>query len=286
MVFLSAKSHADGLIVPAYFYPGTGGPGGVGDGWAAMTSAASQVPLVAVFNPNSGPLPGPADPNYTTALTNLETAGGKVVAYIYTDDGRLPLSNLESQISTYNSQYGSLIDGFYLDGMFVLPTTLSYYESLDSYIKGSFPSDLVIGNPGQPFLNGVSQSNYLSTANTFDIFEGSHSSFAAYPYSLTWFQSHPSSDFDNTIYGVPNADLSADLNRAASLSAGWVYVTDQSGGNPYGQLPSYWDQEVAAIHSLNSAVPEPPSAGLLFLGLLVIAPGPLLRRRSVKFINP
>jgi len=46
-----------GTIVPAYFYPGTGGPGGIGDGWAAMAAAASTIPLIAVFNPNSGPLP-------------------------------------------------------------------------------------------------------------------------------------------------------------------------------------------------------------------------------------
>ena len=45
----------------------------------------------------------------------------------------------------------------------------------------------------------------------------------------------------------------ADLSKAVSLNAGYVYITDQTLPNPYAQLPSYWDQEVAAIAS----VPEP-----------------------------
>jgi Spherulation-specific family 4 len=144
----SARAGGVGILVPAYFYPGTGGPGGVGNGWAAMAAAASEVPITAIFNPDSGPLPGPADPNYVTAMTNLENAGGKVVAYVYTDNGNTSISTVEGQISTYISQYGSLINGFLLDGMLVTPSTLSYYQSLDSYIKGRDSSYTVIGNPG------------------------------------------------------------------------------------------------------------------------------------------
>ncbi len=145
-----------GIIVPSYFYPGTGGPGGTGDGWAAMTTAAGQVPLTAILNPDSGPLPGPADPNYVNALTNVENAGRKVVAYVYTDNGSAPLGTVEGEVSTYISQYGSLIDGFFLDGMTVTPSTLAYYQSLDGYIDGLNPSYTVIDNTGDPSLNGVS----------------------------------------------------------------------------------------------------------------------------------
>ena len=59
-----------------------GGPGGVGDGWAAMAAAAAKVPITAIFDPNSGPLPGPASSAYANAFTQLEDAGGKVVAYV------------------------------------------------------------------------------------------------------------------------------------------------------------------------------------------------------------
>jgi len=39
----------------------------------------------------------------------------------------------------------------------------------------------------------------------------------------------------------------ADISRAEALDAGYVYITDQGLPNPYGQLPSYWDQELTRI---------------------------------------
>jgi hypothetical protein len=263
-----------GTIVPAYFYPGTGGPGGVGDGWAAMTAAASKIPLTAIFNPDSGPGPS-EDPNYAAAISNLESAGGHVVAYIYTDDGNAPLATVEGEANTYITQYGGLIEGFYLDGMFVLPSTLSYYQTLDTYIKGLKSSYTVVGNPGQPFLNGVSATDYLSTANILDIFEGPNTApapgspgFNNYPYGLNWFEGYSNSHFDNTVFDASSTSaMLADIHKAIQLNAGYVYVTDQNSPNPYGQLPSYWNQEVAAI----AAVPEPATGALtLFGGLLLV----------------
>jgi hypothetical protein len=250
-----------GIIVPSYFAPGTGGPGGVGDGWAAMAAAAAKVPIIAIFNPNSGPLAGPPSQAYANAFTQLENAGGKVVAYVWTDNGDEPIATVESEISTYITQYGSAIDGFMLDGMLVTPSTLSYYQSIDSDIKAQNSSDMVIGNCGQPYLNGVSPQDYLSVANVFNIFEGPNSApagsagYNTYPYGLNWFESEPSDRFSNVIYDVPadNNDPSqssamlADVSTAMQLNAGYVYITNLSGGNPYDALPSYWDQEVAAL---------------------------------------
>ncbi len=250
-----------GIIVPAYFAPGSGGPGGVGDGWAAMATAAAQIPITAIFNPNSGPLPGPANSSYATAFTQLEDAGGKVVAYVYTDNGNAPLATVEGEISTYIAQYGSLINGFMLDGMLVIPSTLSYFQSLDTYIKGLGSSYTVIGNAGQPYLNGVSPQDYLSTADVFNIFEGPGSApsgspgYNTFPYGQTWFESYPSDRFSNVIYDVAanagdpiqSSAMLADVSTAAQLGAGYVYITNLSGGNPYDGLPSYWNQEVSAV---------------------------------------
>ncbi len=276
MAGVPTAARADlGVIVPSYVYPGTGGPGAVGDGWAAMDAAASQVHLTAILNPASGP-GGSEDPNYATAMTNLENAGGKVVAYVFTDDGNTPIATVESQISTYISQYKGLINGFFLDAMFVTPSTLSYYQSIDSYIKGLESSYTVIGNPGQPFLNGVTPQQYLLTADIFNIFEGpntdpnpSNPQFANYSYGVNWFQSYPSDRFSNTIFDVPASDMLADLKKAYQLNAGYVYITEQTLPNPYGQLPSYWNQEVAALAS----VPEPSSLTVVLGtgGLLLLA---------------
>ena len=238
----SCLADAVGTIVPAYFYPGTGGPGSVGDGWAAMAAAAAEIPVTAILNPNSGPLPGPPDPNYVNAITNLEKAGGHVVAYIYTGDGGVPLATVEGEVSTYITQYGGLIGGFFVDAMSLAPSTLSYYQDLDGYIKGLNPSYTVIGNTGNPRLHGVSPTDYLSTADVFDIFEGppdpGSAGFRDYPYGEDWFMNYPSDRFSNIIYGVPASAFLPDLNEALQLNAGDIYITDLSGPNPYEQLPS------------------------------------------------
>jgi len=248
------------LLVPAYFYPTSG------NGWAELASAAAEVPLTAIFNPNSGPLPGPPDLNYVNAMTNLENAGGSVVAYIYTSNGSTPVATVEGEIGTYLAQYGSLIDGFYLDGMLINATTLGYYQALDSYILSLPASYQVIGNPGQPSLNGLLPTDYLSIANIFNIFEGSGTNFSTYPNGQNWYQSYPSSRFSNTIFDVPgSSSMLNDLNTAVALGAGYVYITDQTLPNPYGALPSYWDQEVSAVAALNApaSVPEPSAVFLL-----------------------
>jgi hypothetical protein len=262
-----------------------------------MASAASQVPLTAILNPNSGPAPGlTPDPNYVNAITNLETAGGSVVAYVFTDSGNAPIASVESQISTYITQYGSLIEGFFLDGMLVTPSTLAYYQSLDSYIKAINPSDTVIGNPGQPFLNGVTPADYLSTADVFNIFEGPNTApspgaagFDAYPYGQNWFENYPNNRFSNVVFDVPanagypghSSAMLTDLAKAAQLNAGDVYITDLSGGNPYTALPSYWDQEVAALDQLN-AVPEPGGLTTLFSAGVVWSLASVVKRSRRK----
>lgn len=273
-----------GITVPAYFYPGSGGPDGVGDGWAAMTAAAGKTPITAIFNPDSGPVPGPADPNYVRAITQLEQAGGKVVAYVDTGYGALSVSTVENNISTYIGQYGKLVDGIFLDDVNVLPGTLSYYATLNTYIKGLNPSYLVASNPGQPFLNGVSPADYLSVADVIDIFEGPNkgapgdAGFNNYPYGLDWFLSYPNQHFENIVFDVSDAAaMMTDLQRAEQLNAGQIYITDQgaNGGNPYGQLPSYWDQEIAAVAA--ASVPEPTSSAMLLLGGAI--GGIVLRRK-------
>jgi Spherulation-specific family 4/Domain of unknown function (DUF4214) len=247
-----------GIIVPAYFAPGNGGPGGIGDGWAALTAAASKVSITAIFNPNSGPASS-ASPAYASAFTNLEAAGGKVVAYVTTENGNAngttPLATVEKEITTYLTQYPGQIDGFMLDQMLVTPTTLPYYINIYSYIKSLSPSSTVIGNPGQPYLNGTTPAQYLAVADVFNIFEGTNASYASFPSGQTWYQSDPSDWFSNIVYDVPadsdnsstSSAMQADVTFAVAQDTGFVYITNTSGGNPYQELPSYWNQEVATV---------------------------------------
>ena len=67
----------------------------------------------------------------------------------------------------------------------------------------------------------------------------------------------------------------ADVALAAQRNVGYVYVTDQTPPNPYAQLPSYWDQEVAAISA--AAVPEPGSVTIMASGCILVASGIAVR---------
>jgi hypothetical protein len=281
----AAVAGSMGVLVPAYFYPGTGGTEGYTDGWAQMAASAGQIPVTAIFNPDSGPLPGPADPNYITAMTNLELAGGKTVAYIDTDYGAIPLATVEGNITTYLGQYGNLasnpianlIDGFFFDRMSNDPSEVAYYQSLYAFIKALSPSYQVIGNPGT-----ATNSSYLAasppTADTFLTYEGD-----AAGYTSANTSTGPSSLYANTIYGQPTvAGMQADVAFAAQNNVGYIYVTDETLNPPtgylYDRLPSYWDQEVAAIRA--ASVPEPGAALLLASGGLLASVAVIGRRRA------
>ena len=241
-----------GVIVPAYFNPATDP-----QDWAAMTAAAAEMPLTAILNPNSGPGDS-QDLGYVTAINALQAAGGKVVGYVDTAGGTVSLATAEAEISTYVSYYN--INGVFLDNMVVNPTTLSYYQKLQSYIKGLNSTYTVIGNVGNPVnLSGLTPTDYLSVADVLNIYEGTS------PGSSTpvqnWIQSYPSNRFSSVIYGAPSSSLAADIIGAEQLNSGSLFVTDQTLPNPYGQLPSYWNQEVSDISSVSE-----PSASLVTPG--------------------
>ncbi len=231
-----------GLLVPAFFYPTSGGP------WDQLASAAAQVPLTAILNPNSGP-GSAADANYAAAVDKVRAAGGRVIGYVDTDYGMRPLADVEADISTYNTWYH--LDGISLDRM----TTdagmqdVSYYQQLYGYVHTLQPSWSVVGNPGT-----VPDQAYISTpdADNLILFENPA------PYSYTapsWQAALPAQDFTNLVYNVATtAAMQTDVTMAVGFHAGWVYVTDGNTPNPYADLPSYWTSLVAAVAGVDEVI--------------------------------
>ncbi len=246
LAFLGAELHLPanpiGIMVPAYFYPGPL--------WTSMNAAAVQVPLTAIMNPNSGPDTS-SDPNYVSAVNALRSAGGKVIAYIHTSYGSRTLSTVESEVDTYLSWYS--IDGFFVDEMADDTTTndLNYYSSLYQYIKGKSATLSVTGNPG---TNTAENYLTLPAADNLMIFE-SGSGYSTFTPS-SWVTNHLAKQFTHIMYSIPDATtMMNDVSLAVSRNAGWIYVTDDGGSNPYDTLPSYWTSEVSYVQSLNQALP-------------------------------
>jgi hypothetical protein len=237
-------------LVPAYFYPAGAGL----TYWNELDAAAHTIPVVAIANPDSGPGPS-QNSDYVTAINNLNAAGGSAVGYVYTDYGNRSTSAVLNDVNTFASFYH--IKGIFLDQMSTDPAEISYYQSLYTQIEAAHPGFLIFGNPGT-----VPPESYLSasprTADTLTVYENNDQ---VLPYSSvtlpSWVANYPASRFDSIVYGVSSASkMEQYVTLASQRNTGYFYVTDGTSPNVYGALPSYWDQEVQAIQSLNST-PEP-----------------------------
>jgi len=238
-----------GLLVPAYFYPTPAASGG--SPWDQLNTAASQVPITAIMNPDSGP-GAQFDPNYQTAVDNLHTAGGKVIGYVHTSYAKRSLYKVEAEINHYRRWYH--LDGIFVDEMTSDASTqhLRYYQAIDNYVHRVQPGWTVVGNPGTI----PTTQAYAKVADTLVLFEADGANYGSYA-PPSWQTSSPASGFANILYNVSSKDImQADVRQAASNNTGWIYVTDANLPNPYGGLPtSYWSDLVTAVEANN------PSAG-------------------------
>jgi len=89
----------------------------------------------------------------------------------------------------------------------------------------------------------------MSVGDIICLFESSYSDYQQYT-PPTWTEDQPASKIYHIVYGVTQDDLTAVLEKAACLNAGYVYVTQLSGSNPYSTLPSYWMHEITDIQSI------------------------------------
>ena len=110
---------------------------------------------------------------------------------------------------------------------------------------------LVVGNPG---IN--TQEAYLTrlcadVLVTFEVDTG----YATHVVD-GWVTNQLARQFCHLPYNVASATtMTNDVNLAVARNVGWIYVTDDSGANPWDTLPTYWTNEVNYVRSLNLAQP-------------------------------
>ena len=242
------RAWAEGLalLVPAYFDSSS-------TGWQQLTVAASRVPLVAIANLNNGPGTGPtADADYGRVLRNVRTAGGQVIGYVYTQYTRRSLEAVERDMRLWHERYP--LDGFFVDEMTndSLTSSLQYYEHLLEYARSLNPGYRVVANPGTN-----TQEAYLRrpTTDVLVIFEH-HTGYGTFAPSA-WTQRYSPTQFAHLPYAIEGSEgMTNALHLAVSRRAGFVYVTDDSGDNPWDRLPTYWAAEVAWVESANQRAAE------------------------------
>ena len=237
---LGAGAAPMGIIVPAYFYPGPL--------WDGMNFAAGRVPLIAIMNPNSGP-DTTQNPDYVAAVNGLRTVGGRVIGYVSTTYATQSTNTVKVEIDRYFSFYS--VDGIFLDEMTNDASTnhLNYYAGLYQYIQSKGTNLLVVGNPGINTQEAYLTRPVADVLVTFEVDTG-------YPDLVVdgWVTNHLARRFCHLPYNVPNAAaMTTYVNLAAARNVGWIYVTGDSGANPWDTLPTYWTNEVNHVRSLNQS---------------------------------
>jgi hypothetical protein len=227
-----------GLMVPAYFYPGAL--------WDKLNWTAGRCPVIAIMNPNSGPDVS-VNSDYTAAVTAFNQAGGRTIGYVYTSYGARDIAAAKADIDRYFSFYP--VSGIFLDEMANDATIahLDYYSSLYQYIHAKGTNLLVAGNPG---INTLESYLARPCADVLVTYE-SASGYSTYQ-ADAWTTNHLARHFCHLPYSVPTATVMSNcLDLASARNAGWVYVTDDGGSNPYDSLPAYWTNEVEYARLLN-----------------------------------
>jgi hypothetical protein len=226
-----SSSHCQRVVVPAYFDPTT---------WSQAT-ASKPAPSAMILNPATGVGAGTApDPAFQTAVRQARAAGTAILGYSSTNSGLRPIAQIEADVRNYKAWYG--VTGIFLDSVNGVTSELPYYEQLASYIHRVIPGSSVWLNPGI-----YPDRQYMSVGDVVMVFEGTYAQYRNIQVP-SWARDFPPTRFANTIYGALS---SSQANMAISLSqrrnAGYVYVTNLAGSNPYNALPSYWSSEDSAI---------------------------------------
>ena len=179
-------------------------------------------------------------------INNERAAGIKVYGYVYSSYGSRSLSDVESDVADWYSWYN--LDGILVDeapGTGWTGAQQTYYHDLYSYIKAESGANVhgttVVLNPGTD-----TDQYAMSVSDIISDYEDVESDYAgASPPS--WASQYPASRFWNIVYDSAGvSQMESDIALAKSRNVGYVYVTTETGGNPYSGLPSdpFWTDEL------------------------------------------
>jgi len=220
------------MIVPAYWQPDSQ--------WQRIIADAPTVGMI-IFNPASGP--GTAtDPAYPPVIAQAQAAGIRVLGYVSTNYGQRAEADITADVNGYYSLYSP--SGIYFaEGPTEsdCDTLQPLYQRLASLVQSHDQKFVAIGTRYCPTFITFSDL-MVEFAETYAMYQGYT--------SPSWMPGGSPQRFCHFVSEVP-PDAAADvLSRALRLGAGWVYTTDGTAPNPWGALPSYYDQEVAALKAL------------------------------------
>jgi len=223
------------MAVPAYFSPPS-------PAWQRLIAGAPVVGMI-IFNPNSGP--GTAtDPNYTTALAQAQAAGITTLGYVATSYGARPETDVIADINRYYDLYTPSGIYFAEGPMDADCATMEamYHRMSDAVRARDARAFLAVGTRYCP--------TYIYFFDLMVQFARNWNEYQTAYAPPSWMPANSPQRFCHFVNSVPDADAGAALSRVIANGAGWVFVTDQTDPNPWGVLPSYFDEELATLRGI------------------------------------
>ncbi|XP_037048558.1 spherulin-4-like [Bradysia coprophila] len=218
-----------GTIIPLYIYPTTK------TAWQPLYDSYKSQPINtwAIVNVNSGP--GTLlDSNYGNAIDELHSSGIKSLGYVRTDYARQSQATVKAEIDRWKQYYSP--HGIFFDEMAYDDDDqkVQYYRDIGNYAKQqSF--NFTVGNPGTR-----TSPRYFNTVDNIVIYE----SDTGIPNSDLICSQNTTGYGRNSVsvlsYNIANLD--ANTVRNLKSCAGYIFVTDDSGSNPWDSLPKYLTQ--------------------------------------------
>jgi hypothetical protein len=198
---------------------------------------------ILVANPADGP-GSVADPAYQGAMARAKLAGIMVLGYVATSYGQRPSAEVLADINAYYDLYGPsgifLSEGPMDTDCSVMETTfLAYANAARARDPRAF---VALGTRFCP--------SYIYFSDLIVLFSAPQDAYDAFQ-PADWMPSRSPERFAHLVIGVPGEQMEATVRRARALGAGWIYVTDDGPPNPWDQLPSYFEQQLRIMSTLN-----------------------------------
>lgn len=231
-----------GVLIPAYIYP-------AGEGikaWDRLIAAAEKVPIVAIINAASGP--GTQVNRDLGAV--FERAGRSkltVVGYVPLSYAKRPIAAVKADIDGWLKLYPGILDGIFFDEQPSGADGVPYVGDCFAYARQRIKDARIVSNPGTAC---AAEYPALPGKPLICVHENKTGPDAYRPPS--WAGRFDADQVAVVLYDVPAGDAwQRSLRELSRQGAGYVYVTDDSGANPWDRLPAYWEDEVAAIADAN-----------------------------------
>jgi len=209
--------------------------------------AAKQAFPIVPFNVNINPASGPGtEPStyWTDAITQLKNTGAVVIGYVPTGYGTRSIADVEGMVSAYHQFYPKL-DGIMFDEVSGSSSQFTFYKTISNYTR-SIGFSYIRANPGSPIDQGdVPLFDHIA------IYESSGYPDEPTLQSRTFYPQYSKFlvGFGSTIHSQPTYN-STWLHMATKYLK-WVYITDQTEPNPYAVFPSYFNQYLSDLSSLD-----------------------------------